>query len=618
MNYAKLLILSAIFLLFAACAGNEASPGAADGGYYLQADEAALEASEATASELTAQGVPLKIDDPAARDGRAALLLRTGDRLGWRFGGSSGSYEVRVRARGTLYQGAPKMRAQLGGEVLGEETVGLDYKLYSFGVREFSSGDRVEVVFTNDKWGGSRDKDRNLFIDHIWLKPIKQPDPEVPTNPTTPEEPTNPEPENPISEQPSPPSGPPAACNPGPATSLTLGTQRVLVVTVYRGADGVRDVPTPEYAAQKSREFNNFFKQRSFCKAGLSFEFFPEAVYVGEKAGSGFYEEYIISALEDAGIDYRDFDRIWADNWRGGAGLGSLGGRWLATKFGSGPSIHELHHTFGVSHPYGYGIGRFVGPNVLARWGWLTGDTEDGLAYVNLDTQNGLQELRLYDFADYERSASGNIHALRVPGTRTSSSLVPQPSWFAFSDVAFKEQLVYYEGDAVADLTPGSLSSQDFRDGTILEGQTKKVNTSRGELKVTVVRYNPATDTAAASLDVRIEQKASANRAPYLIYRSAIHGTWGYRTFDAITAHHYDPDGDAISRVELRVDGEVVSQTVPTYNVERDRWESQLSWEPKGPGSYEVEFIAYDERGLRSADTSGSRDRSIGVVTLNP
>lgn len=142
----------------------------------LQRGVLQAEAGEAQAApgELGLQGAPVIINDSAASSGRAAKLVRTGDTLGWNFRRATGYYNVSVRARGQLYQGAPKMRFRSAGKNLGEKAVGnRQYQTVSFGVHRLIKGERIEVVFTNDKWGGSQDKDRNLVIDHLAIEPVR-------------------------------------------------------------------------------------------------------------------------------------------------------------------------------------------------------------------------------------------------------------------------------------------------------------------------------------------------------------------------------------------------------------------------------------------------------------
>ena len=120
------------------------------------------------------------ISDSSASDGEAAALNRTGE--GVRFELStlqSGTYTLEVRARGGVYQGPPKMRLSLNGKRIGagKPVTTNSYTNYSFGDLALKQGQVLELVFTNDKWDGSPDKDRNLYIDHLDVTPTDAPTP---------------------------------------------------------------------------------------------------------------------------------------------------------------------------------------------------------------------------------------------------------------------------------------------------------------------------------------------------------------------------------------------------------------------------------------------------------
>lgn len=77
---------------------------------------------------------------------------------------------ITVYARGTNYKGWPNMRVRVAGSVL--ENISVDsndlaaYEV-DLGGGGISSGDEIRVEFTNDKWGGTTDTDRNLCVSHI-------------------------------------------------------------------------------------------------------------------------------------------------------------------------------------------------------------------------------------------------------------------------------------------------------------------------------------------------------------------------------------------------------------------------------------------------------------------
>ena len=107
--------------------------------------------------------------DPTAADGKAVALYRTGETA--RFTVPSGLFSVDVRARGDLYEGAPEIRLMVNGEqylfnVVVEDTVYADQRI---GRVSIPAGATVEVDFANDKWGGTRAADRNVYIDSMSL-----------------------------------------------------------------------------------------------------------------------------------------------------------------------------------------------------------------------------------------------------------------------------------------------------------------------------------------------------------------------------------------------------------------------------------------------------------------
>ena len=108
------------------------------------------------------------IDDASASDGKAAALYRTNESAVFEVGNiQGGKYRVSVRARGDLYRGPPVLRLKQTGR---ENAVRTDfYKDQDFGEVTLKQGQVLEVVFINDDWGGSPDKDRNVYIDYLSL-----------------------------------------------------------------------------------------------------------------------------------------------------------------------------------------------------------------------------------------------------------------------------------------------------------------------------------------------------------------------------------------------------------------------------------------------------------------
>ena len=128
----------------------------------------------AAPSALLLEPVDENIPDEAATNGRSAALYRTDERARFTLGSvQDGTYTVNVRARGDSYQGPPTLRLDVDGETLGERAVeGEGYLEYTFGEVELFSGQVLEAVFTDDNWGGSEGKDRNLYVDQLTLTPV--------------------------------------------------------------------------------------------------------------------------------------------------------------------------------------------------------------------------------------------------------------------------------------------------------------------------------------------------------------------------------------------------------------------------------------------------------------
>ncbi len=134
------------------------------------------------------------IRDTSASDGKAAALYRTGEGVSFKLSAfQSGTYTVKVRARGDVYQGPPEMRLSLNGKRIGSDkpVATKSYTDYLLGDIALEQDQVLKVMFTNDKWDGSRDKDRNLYIDYLDMTPTGY-EPPTPTP-----EPTDPEPTEP-------------------------------------------------------------------------------------------------------------------------------------------------------------------------------------------------------------------------------------------------------------------------------------------------------------------------------------------------------------------------------------------------------------------------------------
>ncbi len=145
----------------------------------------ATDTLDQSAAALTLEPIEENQQEAGATNGKTAVLLRTDERARFELGDvQSGTYEVSVRARGDNYQGWPEMRLEVDGQQRGEDRlVGSNgYLEYSFGEVALSPGQAVEVVFKNDNYDGSADRDRNLYVDHLILEPVARiaPEPESP------------------------------------------------------------------------------------------------------------------------------------------------------------------------------------------------------------------------------------------------------------------------------------------------------------------------------------------------------------------------------------------------------------------------------------------------------
>ena len=179
MNYSKLsfLLFSLLILGVLASCTETVSPADIGGG---------LEPTQVTSPEsgLLTQAVigPKEgkiIDDPSASGGRAAALYREGESVVFELGNiQDGIYKVSVRARGDLYKGPPVISLSLNKEQVGADNAVKTtlYKDQGFGQVTLEQGQVLEVVFTNDVWDGSPDKDRNVYIDHLTLTPAPNPE----------------------------------------------------------------------------------------------------------------------------------------------------------------------------------------------------------------------------------------------------------------------------------------------------------------------------------------------------------------------------------------------------------------------------------------------------------
>ena len=120
------------------------------------------------------------IKDPEAEGGEAAILYSTDQKATFQLAEvPAGRYKVSVKARADEYKGWPLMRLERDGKRLGEDNL-VERTRYGegaqrFGEADFEAGQVITATFTNDLYGGSEDKDRNLIVDYLILEPVSEP-----------------------------------------------------------------------------------------------------------------------------------------------------------------------------------------------------------------------------------------------------------------------------------------------------------------------------------------------------------------------------------------------------------------------------------------------------------
>ena len=111
------------------------------------------------------------ITDSKASGGRAVNLLSNGSSVTFTLASSvaSGRYDLKLRARGVMYNGAPIVSVRVNDKETARVTLSTtDYTEFSANAADLKPGDRISVVFTNDAYGGVG-RDRNAVIDHLIL-----------------------------------------------------------------------------------------------------------------------------------------------------------------------------------------------------------------------------------------------------------------------------------------------------------------------------------------------------------------------------------------------------------------------------------------------------------------
>ncbi|OWL94807.1 hypothetical protein CBQ26_14930 [Deinococcus indicus] len=113
------------------------------------------------------------ITDPNASGSKAVNLLSNGSTVAFKLGSAvtAGQHELKLRARGVLYNGAPIVTVRINGKEVGRATLSsATYSDSTVGTFQLTAGDVVSVTFINDAYGGPG-RDRNAVIDHLILTP---------------------------------------------------------------------------------------------------------------------------------------------------------------------------------------------------------------------------------------------------------------------------------------------------------------------------------------------------------------------------------------------------------------------------------------------------------------
>jgi hypothetical protein len=203
---APIWLLSSLLVLLAACAASTTEPPPPYKPYSLNAEEAEAYAGATDAETLAAQGLPSLIPDAGALLGVAFKFLGNNDELSWQHRMAPGSYTVRVTARAELYKGAPELTLSVGEQEVTKTFEDESYQTLDYGVIKVKTGERVSVRFSNDKWEGSSEKDRNVILSHLELDTIEGGEDPAPEPGEPAEEPDEDSSEEPGENAPSAPS----------------------------------------------------------------------------------------------------------------------------------------------------------------------------------------------------------------------------------------------------------------------------------------------------------------------------------------------------------------------------------------------------------------------------
>ncbi|WP_216326420.1 DUF4038 domain-containing protein [Deinococcus aestuarii] len=145
-------------------------------------------AAQAVSGSLTLEpaSAAQTVRDAAASGGQAAALLSGGHSARYVLPGTltGGSYTVTLRARGDQYLGAPVVALRSGPTELGSAPVpNTGYAAVTLGTFSLTPSQALDVVFTNDVYGGGWPRDRNVVVDTLTLTPAGAPGADAPATP---------------------------------------------------------------------------------------------------------------------------------------------------------------------------------------------------------------------------------------------------------------------------------------------------------------------------------------------------------------------------------------------------------------------------------------------------
>lgn len=331
-------------------------------------------------------------------------------------------------------------------------------------------------------------------------------------------------------------------------TSHTVGWQDVIVLVQTKDeALGGTLIPEAILDEKRSSEgwMNSFYMRSSYFRTGLRFEYYPRYVYLNTARQIG----DLAKAAEqlDPNFDFDKYHRIWEDDGRGGGGVAYLGGRILQCGFGAPhPSLHELAHTYGVSHPANVGIGKNEGPGTKIRWGWLQEDRADGLGYKSV-TEDGTY--RVYHWGN-----PSAVDPVGKPGGHVALAISTADGLLTLrSDFLKAHKWYLYIGDDGVDTDPDVRKWQGLGEFTDSNKESHTYTDSNGiRFKLTLLKSYEATATTPFSSDIKVEfldgpgdyfRFTQPADGAQIAVGSTVNFTTDSRGFSRANFYVWDPDG---------------------------------------------------------------------------